>query len=293
MKTKVLAIVGSYRKNRVIDTAVSQLLDGAKQNGAIVKKTYLMDKKIAFCTNCRKCTQDPLDKKIGTCIHKDAMGTILRDIENADVIVIGSPINFFTVTAIMKKFVERTLVLSYWPWGKTTPMKRLQKGDKKAVVITSSAAPKFFTKLFVSNGIKILKSVCELFGAKVVKSFHFGSCCLNEDTQLDELDGLKMYSFGKKLTPKFKKKINRKQGPKVYIGNIHYAVTARNIRELFDKTSVTPQRVMIVKDRETGRPKGFGFAEFKSDKEVKEAVKILDGQVIRGRKIKANPAHKK
>jgi len=40
MKTKVLGIVGSYRKGRVIDTAISQLLDGAKQNGAIVKKTY-------------------------------------------------------------------------------------------------------------------------------------------------------------------------------------------------------------------------------------------------------------
>lgn len=212
MKTKVLGIVGSYRKNRIIDTAVSQLLDGAKQNGAIVKKTYLIDKKIAFCTNCRKCTQTPLDKKIGVCIHKDAMGTILRDIENADIVVIGSPINFSTVTAVTKRFIERTFVLSYWPWGKVTPMKRLQRNKKKAVVITSSAAPKFFTKLFASNSIKILKSVCELFGAKVVKSFHFGSCCLNEDTQLSEANTLKMYSFGKKLAPSItKKRIDRKQ----------------------------------------------------------------------------------
>jgi len=221
------------------------------------------------------------------------MGSILRDIDNADIVVIGSPVNFSTVTAVTKKFIERTLVLSYWPWGKSTPMKRLQKSGKKAVIITSSAMPKFLIKFFALNTTKILKAVCELFGAKVVKYFHFGSCCLNEDTPLDEVSIVKMYSFGKKLVPPFKKRNNENQGPKVYIGNIHYAVTARNIRSFFDSTSIDPQRVMIVKDRETGRSKGFGFAEFKSDKEVKEAVKILDGQVIRGRKIKANPAHKK
>ena len=54
-KIRVTAIVGTYRKGGIIDTAVDEILDSASQSGAEVKKIYLLDKHIEFCTNCRTC----------------------------------------------------------------------------------------------------------------------------------------------------------------------------------------------------------------------------------------------
>ncbi len=55
----VVGIVGSYRKNGVIDALVTEILEGAAQQGAQTKKIYLQDRHIEFCTNCRVCMQQP------------------------------------------------------------------------------------------------------------------------------------------------------------------------------------------------------------------------------------------
>jgi multimeric flavodoxin WrbA len=57
MAKKIAGIVGSYRKGRVIDTAVSEILKGAEAHGAEICKIYLIDKHIEFCTNCRNCAR--------------------------------------------------------------------------------------------------------------------------------------------------------------------------------------------------------------------------------------------
>ena len=59
MCKKVVGIVGSYRKGRVIDTAVTEILNGAESRGAETVKIYLTEKQIEFCNNCRSCMQEP------------------------------------------------------------------------------------------------------------------------------------------------------------------------------------------------------------------------------------------
>ncbi|MHC4636713.1 MAG: flavodoxin family protein [Planctomycetota bacterium] len=101
MKKMVVGIVGSYRKDRVTDNAVTAVLEGAAQAGAETKKIYLVDKHIEFCDNCRACLQEKnVQGSRGKCVHKDDMEDILTEIEQADAIVLGSPINFSTVTAL-------------------------------------------------------------------------------------------------------------------------------------------------------------------------------------------------
>ena len=56
---KIIAIVGTYRKGGVIDTAVDEILASAREADAEVSKVYLIDRHIEFCTNCRSCTQEP------------------------------------------------------------------------------------------------------------------------------------------------------------------------------------------------------------------------------------------
>ena len=125
MTFKVVGIGGSYRKGKIIDGAVSAILEGVKSKGAETQKIDLLDKHIEFCTNCRSCSQVKGQGR-GKCVHNDEMDSILTDIDNADAIVLGSPINFSNVTAIMKRFIERLIPYAYWPWGKAVCQSKLR-----------------------------------------------------------------------------------------------------------------------------------------------------------------------
>jgi putative NADPH-quinone reductase len=200
MSKKVIAIVGSYRKGQIIDTAVSAILDGAKARGGQTEKIYLLDKHIEFCTNCRKCTQEKEAGKRAKCIHNDDMDGILQKIDDADGVVFGAPVNYYNVTAIMRRFIERMLPYGYWPWGrKEMPKYRIKKPTKKAVILTSSACPAFFGRIFMPGAMGVLKIAAKSVGAKVVRSLYFGMVGVEENQQLSKKDLLKAYKAGEKL----------------------------------------------------------------------------------------------
>jgi len=184
---KVVGIVGSYRKEMTIDSAVSAVLQGAEAGGAETKKINLLDKHIEFCTNCRSCTQEKVEGRRGKCVHNDDMDNILSEIDGADAVVLGSPVNFSTVTALMKRFIERLIPYGYWPWGEAlAPVNRIVKPDKKAIIVTSSACPAFLGRILMPGALGTLKKAAKVMGAKVAKSLYFGPVAGREDTQLSE-----------------------------------------------------------------------------------------------------------
>ena len=199
MGIKVVGIVGSYRKGKTIDSAVSAVLEGAKANGAETKKIYLLDKHIEFCKNCRSCAQQKIEARRGKCVHDDDMEDILAEIDGADAVVLGSPVNFYNVTAIMKRFIERLLPYAYWPWGKAAPVPRIAKADKKAVTVTSSACPAFIGRIAFRCTLGLLKAAAKCVGAKVTKSLYFGPVAGREDSQLSEKALLKARKAGEEL----------------------------------------------------------------------------------------------
>lgn len=77
MNKRVVAIVGSYRKGGVTETAVEAILEGARAKGADAQFIRLSDYPLEFCTNCRRCTQDPGEAR-GTCAQSDGLEEILR-----------------------------------------------------------------------------------------------------------------------------------------------------------------------------------------------------------------------
>lgn len=187
MTVKVVGIVGSYRKEMTIDSAVSAVLQGAEAGGAETKKINLLDKHIEFCTNCRSCTQEKVEGRRGKCVHNDDMDNILSEIDGADAVVLGSPVNFSTVTALMKRFIERLIPYGYWPWGEAlAPVNRIVKPDKKAIIVTSSACPAFLGRILMPGALGTLKKAAKVMGAKVAKSLYFGPVAGREDTQLSE-----------------------------------------------------------------------------------------------------------
>lgn len=75
----------------------------------------------------------------------------------------------------------------------------------------------------------------------------------------------------------------------IYVGNLSYSVTEQDLTNVFSEYG-TVQRVHLPADRETGRPRGFGFVEMSTDAEEDAAIAALDGAEWMGRDLKVNKA---
>jgi RNA recognition motif-containing protein len=76
---------------------------------------------------------------------------------------------------------------------------------------------------------------------------------------------------------------------KLYVGNLSYDTTEDSLRTQFAKAG-TVVAVDIIKDRDTGRMKGFAFVTMNSDEEAQNAIKILNEKMLDDRAIKVNIA---
>ena len=76
---------------------------------------------------------------------------------------------------------------------------------------------------------------------------------------------------------------------KIYVGNLSFETAESELRELFSQYGEVHE-VTLITDRDTGRPKGFGFVEMRNDQEARAAIGALDGSEVGGRSIKVNEA---
>jgi multimeric flavodoxin WrbA len=169
---KILAIAGSYREGGVIDQAVDVAVQAVREAGAEVDVVQLRELPIAFCTNCRICTQSAGEAP-GDCVQRDGMLELVAKIESADAFILASPTNFYAVTALFKRFMERLVVYAYWPWGARAPRYRKKRSSKPALLITSAAAPAMIGRLFYSS-MKELEATAKTIGAKPVGDLFLG-----------------------------------------------------------------------------------------------------------------------
>ena len=73
----------------------------------------------------------------------------------------------------------------------------------------------------------------------------------------------------------------------IFVGNLAFTVTEQDVRELFAPYGVV-DRINLITDRETGRPRGFGFVEMADDKAAQAAIAALHGQDLAGRALTVN-----
>jgi multimeric flavodoxin WrbA len=194
---KVTAILGTYRKGHVIDAAVDEILAAAREAGAETAKIYLIDKHVEFCTNCRTCTQGEGPRR-GECAIDDDMRAILNEIDLSDAIVLASPMNFWTATAIMKQFIERLVCYAYWPWGSHAPRMRNTRNNKRAVVVISSAAPSLLARM-MTRMVGLLKGVAGLLGAKTVGVLFVGLAAGEPNADIGRRAKRRARRLGRKL----------------------------------------------------------------------------------------------
>jgi RNA recognition motif-containing protein len=76
---------------------------------------------------------------------------------------------------------------------------------------------------------------------------------------------------------------------KVYVGNLPYNTTEEDLRTLFTQAG-TVASVALIKDRDTGRSKGFAFVEMSSQSEAEKAIQTFNGYSLGDRPLKVNLA---
>ena len=79
-------------------------------------------------------------------------------------------------------------------------------------------------------------------------------------------------------------------GKKLFVGNLSYDVTEAELRDAFSEDGRSVQEVKVIMDRETGRPRGFGFVEFSNDEHARTAMTALNGKNVDGRDLTVNEA---
>ena len=103
-KKKVLVVLGSPRKNGGSASLARAIAAGARAEGASVETVFLQGLDLAFCKACEKCHA----KGATGCSIDDGMTALYPKLREADAFVLASPVYFFTMSAQMKTFVDRT-----------------------------------------------------------------------------------------------------------------------------------------------------------------------------------------
>lgn len=76
----------------------------------------------------------------------------------------------------------------------------------------------------------------------------------------------------------------------IYVGNINYSLGEEEIKKIFEVMGKV-DAIKIVRDKRTGKSKGFGFLDMSNKKEAMEAIKTLDGKTVAGRNLRVLRAH--
>jgi RNA recognition motif-containing protein len=79
-------------------------------------------------------------------------------------------------------------------------------------------------------------------------------------------------------------------GKRLYVGNLSYDTTEDSLRSAFSQDGRTVTDLHLLIDRDTGRPRGFGFVEMATDDEAMAAMEAMDGATVDGRDLRVNEA---
>ena len=176
---KILALIGSPRQKGNTDLLVEQILKGSRSKGHTTKKLYLYDYNISLCNDCRNCKKGDY-----VCSIEDEMQKVYPLLEEADLIIFGTPVYWYGPSAKMKLLIDRLRPF----------VARKKLGGKRAIVVSPSAEGpvacdpllEMFRRMFKYIGI-------EFVGKVLVKAYEKGEILKNKE----ELD--KAFKLGASL----------------------------------------------------------------------------------------------
>src|SRR6266849_5918838 len=98
-----------------------------------------------------------------------------------------------------------------------------------------------------------------------------------------------MYQVPMAVGPPTAEEGDRAMGKKLYVGNLGFDVTNKDLEDVFAEVGAC-ESVAVITDRATGQSRGFGFVEMASNADAQKAIQQLDGKEIKGRAIRVSEA---
>lgn len=160
---KVLAFNGSPRKQGNTATLLNKALEGAASQGAQTELIHLYDLNFKGCTSRFACKKIG-GKSYGKCAVKDELAPVFEKIEEADAIILGSPIYFGTVSGEMRSFMER-LMFPYLTYT-DPPQSLFPKKINTGFIYTMNGTEEQFEKMGYAEHLRRNEMTLKmLFGA--------------------------------------------------------------------------------------------------------------------------------
>lgn len=130
---KVLAIMGSPRRNKNTEKLLDFLLEGIKELDYEVNKVIIKDIEIHACTGCDHCG------RTSKCIFNDGMVDVYDKIDNSDLVIFAAPLYFNSLNGISKNLVDR--MQRYWSIKYTIGDNYKRNQDRKGIFLSAGGAP--------------------------------------------------------------------------------------------------------------------------------------------------------
>lgn len=180
----VLGLNGSPRRNGNSETLLKEALRGAEAEGANVLQFNLAFMEISPCEACEECFQD------GECVLLDEMGRLYDLLDQADAIIVSSPIYFSGMSSQMKIAVDRCQAL----WARRVLLKKGRKPGIGAIILAGAQPNAKF-----ENALSELKAFLTGIGVRPTHQLTFGGMDRRDSASGNEKALSEAYELGRKL----------------------------------------------------------------------------------------------
>jgi len=184
---RLTALLGSPRNGGNTDTLLEKALDAARASGAQIDKIVLNDLNIRPCQECGGC----LEK--GLCVIKDDMAVVYKALEEADNVLVASPIFFANVSAQTKTMIDRMQCF----WVRKYLLHKKKNSKKRSG--TFIACGGFKKKSFFNCAEKVIDAFFKVQDIDYIEGFFAGGVDAIGDILKQEKMLKRAYDLGKKL----------------------------------------------------------------------------------------------
>ena len=203
----ILGFLGSPRLNGDCSKLLASALKGAESKGAEIKRFDLINCNIKDCRGCSFCFLNDLDLKIGKCTLDDEMASILKEYTAADGYLFTSPVYDGYVTALMKRFLERKIALTYRDLESGTimpfPRNPVDFKKKASMIVTANCSDEF-REAMGDPCFDAMEAHLMLEQVDTVDKLYVGSTeSLTEETIKEKLD--EAFRIGERLVEEIEK----------------------------------------------------------------------------------------
>jgi multimeric flavodoxin WrbA len=199
----IVIISGSYRRNGSTSKITEAFIKGVKSvnNNVNVEILELIENEFDYCKGCMSCMKD-FENSVANCLVKDGLEDFLKRAVNSDLLVLASPIYEGYVTSIMKKFMERTLVLSTIKTGRPKARNKVAKNSQGVVLLASGVPSPINHIVGITKAPRnAMMDLLKTFGKDKITSLIVGDALKDQISK--EKNYKKAFDLGIKVVNKF------------------------------------------------------------------------------------------